>query len=292
VHYFDYNNPTFSKHLWMYEGVTEYFSNIFQIDQGLISEEEFYTKIMDKIDRSLELNDAMSFTQMSENVTEQPYKDQYGNVYQKGALIGMCIDILIREGSNGQRGILSLMKELSNKYGKEKPFEDDKLFTEITAMTYPSVGEFFKTHVEGTTPINYTEFFKKAGLELVKGKVETNFILNGGQLIIAGNPQYGTIFFTDAVMNNSFWNDLGVQSGDIIKNINGTDLTMQNANTILQQVFSWEIGKDIEVKLNRKGEDVVIKATTVQSYTEGEKLQSNPNASQSQIELRKAWLKG
>jgi len=50
---------------------------------------------------------------MSENILKAPYKDQYINVYQKGALIGMCIDILMREASNGNRGILSLMKELS-----------------------------------------------------------------------------------------------------------------------------------------------------------------------------------
>ena len=33
VHYFDYNAPTFSKHLWMYEGVTEYFATLFQVNQ-------------------------------------------------------------------------------------------------------------------------------------------------------------------------------------------------------------------------------------------------------------------
>jgi predicted metalloprotease with PDZ domain len=30
-----------SEHLWMYEGVTEYFANLFQINQGLITEEDF-----------------------------------------------------------------------------------------------------------------------------------------------------------------------------------------------------------------------------------------------------------
>jgi predicted metalloprotease with PDZ domain len=137
IHYFDYNNPTFSKHLWMYEGVTEYFANLFQVNQELIEEDEFYNKMRGKIQRSKSLNDAMSFTIMSENVLKAPYKDEYYNVYQKGALIGMCVDILMREESNGNRGILSLMKELSNKYGKNKPFEDDKLFDEIAAMTYP-----------------------------------------------------------------------------------------------------------------------------------------------------------
>ena len=31
---FDYNNPKMSEHLWMYEGVTEYFANLFQVNQG------------------------------------------------------------------------------------------------------------------------------------------------------------------------------------------------------------------------------------------------------------------
>ncbi len=292
VHYFDYNNPTFSKHLWMYEGVTEYFATLFQVNQGLVSEDEFFAKIMDKIERSLQLDDTMSFTVMSENVIDKPYSDQYLNVYQKGALIGMCIDILMREESHGQRGILSLMKELSNKYGVNKPFEDDKLIDEITAMTYPSIGKFLKTHVEGTTPIDYTEFFNKVGLGFTEDKIETNFILNGGTLIIAGNPQFGTIFFTEAVKDNSFWNDLGVQSGDIIKNINGTDLTMQNANNILQQVFQWKPGQDIEVKLNRNGEDVMIKTTTVQSYTTGRVLKAKADATKQQVDLREVWLKG
>jgi predicted metalloprotease with PDZ domain len=293
VHYFDYNNPTFSKHLWMYEGVTEYFATLFQVNQDLITEDKFYNAIYEKVVRSLQLDDTMSFTLMSENVIEKPYSDQYLNVYQKGALIGMCIDIIMREESNGQRGILSLMKELSKKYGVDKPFEDDKLIDEITAMTYPSVGQFLKNHVEGTTPINYADFFEKVGLEITEDdKVETSFVLNGSELIIAGNPQYGTIFFTEAVQDNSFWHDLGVKPGDIIKTIDGTDLTLQNANTILQQVFMWKVGQEVNVKLVRAGETIDINTTTVQSYTKGEVLKAKSNATKEQLELRQAWLKG
>jgi len=168
VHYFDYNNPTFSKHLWMYEGVTEYFSTLFQIDQGLVSKNEFYRSINSQIKRASRMDDTMSFTVMSENILEQPYASNYLNVYQKGSLIGMCLDILIREGSKGDRGILSLMKELSLKYGKNKPFVDDKIIDEIVAMTYPSVRNFFDTHVIGTTPIDYNKFFEKVGLSITQ----------------------------------------------------------------------------------------------------------------------------
>ncbi len=167
IHYFDYNFPIFSKHLWMYEGVTEYFAQHFQVYEGLISEPEFYKRMARKILISKRLNDTMSFTEMSENITEAPYARNFYNVYMKGALMGMCIDILMREGSQGERSILSLMKELSKKYGKDKPFKDDTIIAEITAMTYPSVGNFLRTHVEGSTPINYQEFFDKVGLKLL-----------------------------------------------------------------------------------------------------------------------------
>ncbi|GAA3511367.1 peptidase M61 [Aquimarina addita] len=292
VHYFDYNDPTFSKHLWMYEGVTEYFASVFQINQGLVTEEEFYTKMMGKIESSKRYDDTMSFTLMSENILDDPYAKNYTNVYEKGALIGMCIDILMREESKGSRGILSLMKELSLKYGKNKPFEDDSIIEEITAMTYPSIGEFLKTHVEGTTPIDYNEFFKKVGLTVKKEKIETNYIMNAGALILAGDQEKGNIFFTDLVTDNSFWADNGVQPNDIIKEINGTSLTLENANMVIGSAMQWKVGDDLDVKLEREGAEVIVKTKLTQSYTLGDTLKELDDITKEQSELKEAWLKG
>lgn len=292
VHYFDYDQPTFSKHLWMYEGVTEYFATLFQVDQGLVTEEEFYSKIMGKIKTASGMNDSMSFTEMSENILEEPYAPQYYNVYQKGALIGMCIDILMREASNGNRGILSLMKELSLKYGKNKPFVDDNIIAEITAMTYPSVGAFLNTHVVGGTPIDYNEFFEKAGLSVSEAKVKTNYIQNDGTFIFVPNQQEGTIAFSEAVKNNSFWNENGVLPGDVIKTIDGEALTMANANQVLSKAFMWQPGMEIDVKLDRAGKEVVVKTALTQSYTTGTSLAEKPDATEAQKALRNAWMKG
>ncbi|TJY33947.1 M61 family metallopeptidase [Pontimicrobium aquaticum] len=292
VHYFDYNAPTFSKHLWMYEGVTEYFATLFQVNQDLVSEDEFYSKIMGKIQTSRSMNDAMSFTEMSENIVDEPYASQYYNVYQKGALIGMCIDILIREGSNGNRGILSLMKELSMKYGKNKPFEDDKIIDEIVAMTYPSLQEFFDNHVIGNTPIDYNKFFENVGLHIAESKVKANYLMINGTPIVSGNGQTGTIFFTALAEQNSFWAEQGVKANDVIKMVDGKEVTLQNANAIFQEVFGWQPGRDIEMKLNRGGEEIIIKTTLTQGYTTGDKLQAKPNATKAQVDLRNSWLKG
>ncbi|WP_147677997.1 M61 family metallopeptidase [Algibacter pacificus] len=292
VHYFDYNNPTFSKHLWMYEGVTEYFANLFQVKEGLISEDEFFNKMMEKVAASKDLNDAMSFTIMSENVLKAPYKDQYLNVYQKGALIGMCIDIMLREESNGQRGILSLMKELSNKYGKNKPFEDDKLIDEIVAMTYPSLRDFFDNHVIGDIPISYNTYLNKVGLEIGEGQVETGYVQNGGTLLFGADPQKGQVFFTDGVTDNSFWKAQGVQPNDVLKAVDGELFTMANANDLLQKMFMWTPGTDINVTLERDGKDIEIKTKTTKSYTTGSGIFVKADATDAQKTLREAWLKG
>ncbi|MFK7831674.1 MAG: peptidase M61 [Winogradskyella sp.] len=293
VHYFDYNKPTFSKHLWMYEGVTEYFAQHFQVYEGLVDENQFYNTIMSKIATSKRLDDAMSFTIMSENVLDDPYADQYYNVYMKGALIGMCIDILMRKESDGNRSMLSLMKELSAKYGKEKPFVDDNLITEITAMTYPSVGEFLKTHVEGDVPINYNDFFAMVGLTKGETEVETNYIFAGGQnIIFDGDQEKGTIFFSPMALKNSFWKSQGVEVGDVIKKVNGTDLTMANAQQVVGGMFGWQEGQEITMDLERNGEPIVIKTTLTKATATSESIVADENATEAQKAVRAAWLKG
>jgi len=292
VHYFDYMNPTFSKHLWMYEGVTEYFAQHFQVYEGLVSDDEFYAQIMDKIQTSAYFDDTMSFTLMSENILDEPYAKNYINVYSKGALIGMCIDILMREESNGQRSMLSLMKELSAKYGVEKPFNDDDLIAEISAMTYPSVANFLKAHVQGTSPIDYNVFFKKVGLTLGDKKIETTFIQDGNGFIFDGDRETMTLSFSDGVANNSFWTEQGVLPGDVIKEVGGTPLTLQNAQALIGGMYQWQPGNDFEIKVERAGKEMIFKGKLTQAYTISKSLIKDENATAAENKLREAWLKG
>ncbi len=293
VHYFDYNQPTFSKHLWMYEGVTEYFAQHFQVYEGLVDAQTFYNTMQSKIKISQRMDDAMSFTVMSENVLKEPYASNYYNVYQKGALIGMCIDILMRKESHGERSMLSLMKELSAKYGKNKPFDDDKIIAEITAMTYPSVGEFLNTHVQGDVPINYNAFFEMVGLVQGETEVETNYIFAGGQnIIFDADQEKGILFFSAMALKNSFWKAQGVQEGDIITKVNGKELNLLNAKEVLGGMFSWQEGQEITMDLERNGEPVVIKTTLTKAFAKSEGLVENPEATEGQKSLRAAWLKG
>ncbi|HEU0137427.1 MAG TPA: peptidase M61 [Flavobacterium sp.] len=289
IHSFDFNNPKMSQHLWMYEGVTEYFANLFQVQQGLIDESEFYTRMEGKINGAARMNDNMSFTEMSKNVLVEPYKGQYLNVYEKGTLIGMCIDIIIREKSNGQRGILDLMQKLAVEYGPTKPFKDEELFAKITQLTYPEVGAFLNTHVKGTTPINYNEYFARVGVTKGTKRVPGNVFLKGQSPFITIKSGTKDIMVMTGTELNSFMTTLGIKGGDIIKEINGTAYNLDNIYEMIMSSQEWKENNDVTVKVMRDGKEQILKGKVKISYEDQEGLLGTDA---SKDLLRNAWLRG
>jgi predicted metalloprotease with PDZ domain len=267
IHYFDFNAPKMSQHLWMYEGVTEYFANLFQVNQGLISEEAFYKRMIGKINGAKRLNDTMPFTLMSENVLVEPYKDQYLNVYEKGALIGMCVDIIIREKSNGERGILDLMQKLTNEYGPKRPFNDKDLFAKITEFTYPEVGEFLNTYVAGPTPINYDSFFAKMGVAKSKIKKAINPFIYKKSAGITGTSN---------------------KEIKVITAINGTNYSLDQISELMTAAQSWKDGDAITMKIKRDGKEMTLSGKVILSFEESE---GYFNVDPSKAALKDAWLK-
>ncbi|SEL54083.1 Predicted metalloprotease, contains C-terminal PDZ domain [Maribacter orientalis] len=292
IQFFNFNNPKMSQHLWMYEGTTEYFANLFQVQQGLISEEEFYERMLKKIDNSKFYDDTMSFTIMSKNVLEEPYKANYANVYEKGALINMSLDLVLREKSNGEKGVLWLLKQLSKKYGVNVPFEDDDLFEEIVEMTYPEVDTFFKNHVIGVNPIDYELYLKKVGLTILDVEQQTGYFFDGQVPYIDVDIENDSVvFIREGIKLNSFFNDLELKGGDVLRAINGEMITIESLRPIIGESFSWTPEKVIEVTVERNGEMVTVKGTVGSPMKMVKKITLIKDATEKEVSLRNAWLK-
>ncbi|QNF33355.1 peptidase M61 [Adhaeribacter swui] len=162
---FDFNHPKFSKHLWLYEGTTEYFTIHMPIKQKMVTMEQFTHTIESKILGMKKFDTSVSFTELSKNVMRMP--DEYMNVYAKGALINLCLDIELRKLSNGAYGVQNLVADLIKKYGKDKPFNDDDLFNDIYEITgYSEVKTFIEKYVEGTQALPLKEALQQVGLHL------------------------------------------------------------------------------------------------------------------------------
>ncbi|MGO4918423.1 peptidase M61 [Maribacter spongiicola] len=292
IQYFDFNNPKMSEHLWMYEGTTEYFANLFQIQQGLISEEEFYERMLTKINNSLFYDDSMSFTVMSKNILNQPYEPNYANVYEKGALINMCIDIILREKSNGEKSMLWLLKELSKKYGADVPFEDNALLNEIVAMTYPEVGEFFNTHVIGETPIYYDDYFKKVGLATQDVEEPTGYFFDGQVPYMDVDVQNDSVvYIRKNIELNSFFNNLKLKGGDIFRVINGQEINLESLRPVIGESFGWTPETPITMTVERDGEMISVEGTVGQPVKKVKKIVALEGVNEAADKLRNAWLK-
>jgi len=291
IHYFDYNEPKMSQHLWMYEGVTEYFANLFQVNQDLITNQDFYDRMTGKIETSRRFDDTMPFTVMSENILDDDYHSSYYNVYQKGALIGMALDIRLRELSHGETGILDMMKKLSLKYGMDKPFNDEELFDEIVSVTYPEIETFLTTYISGTTPIPYDEFFAKVGLEKTSKEVSTGYFVDmkKGTPYISVNTT-GEIFIAG---KNSFLEKADLKMGDILKTIDGKEYSVQNIRELIMMTQGWEPGGKAEFVIQREGKEMSLTAEIIEPTVESTTwVEMDLPESDTRVQLRKAWLKG
>ncbi len=291
---YDFINPQMSKHLWMYEGCTEYAAHHVQVKYGMISFEDYLDDIKQKMQTAQFYKDNLPFTEMSKGALDV-HKDQYGNVYQKGALIGMCIDIKLRELSGGKYGIQNLMKDMAKKYGKNNFFLDDNLFNEIAAITYPEIGNFLVKYVAGPDPLPYKEILGSVGIDYISERNTKKVSL--GKPGIRPNMETQRLKITNTLNLSPFGQKLGLQDGDEIVSIQGTPVTFENAQDVISDFQSntaeGEKVKIVVARKNKEGQskDVTLKAkASLTEVKEKNVVAASASPTAEQLKLRKDWL--
>lgn len=295
IHYFDFNDPDMSRHLWMYEGVTEYFAHHVQVNSGLTSFDEFLNTMAQKIHRNqTQFTDNLAFTELSKNCLEK-HSHEYGNVYQKGALIGLAIDVELRRLSDGTYGLVDLMQELSEKFGNEKPFKDQKLFKEIEKMTYPEIGKFLKTYVGGSTPLPLERIFESVGVKYLPSEKYMDF--TAGNVGIGFDSQTNKLYVDGTANLNAFGSALGYKTGDVFHKVGGKDVPKGNFQQFFNSVISdMKEGEMFEVEVYRKDEGgnerlVTLSAKTIKvEKTKQPRLEPMNSPTDAQLKLRRDWV--
>ena len=294
VREFNWDTAIMSKHLWLYEGVTEYSAHHVQVMTGLNTVPVFLQKMTDKITRSrTSFNDSLSFTELSKHSADLD-SNEYVNVYQKGALIAASLDLYLLELSGTKMDLRKLMDELKKKYGKDRYFVDDSLFDIITRMTYPEVRGFFSKYVEGGTPIPYEYFFGLAGVKYTPATVINGFGI-GRPSMIPGEQDHLVIADTSGM--NPLGKRIGYQIGDVIYSINGSEINAQNFQDIKKEIGDKiKEGEPLELKVGRKNTagmmDTVILTTPYMPMPVpvAAKLELIADPSPEQLAVRNAWL--
>lgn len=297
IHYFDYANPKMSQHLWMYEGGTEYFANLFQIQEGLITKDEFLQRISEKISNSKNYNDTMPFTVMSKNVLLDEYKDQYRNVYEKGTLLTMCLDIELRKLSNGEMGYRDMIRKLSQRFGENKPFKDDKLIEELVTVTgYPQIKDFYNKYIAGSQPTPYAEYLKMVGIEINKQETPPLFWFIKDPNQTGFNEKTNAFVFDESTALSSFSKSIGIKITDEILALDGKKINIQNVQDFINYAKSVKEGQNVSVTILRKNGDktdqLELKGKAILDKMTIETLRYKPNPTPAEQKLQSQWLTG
>lgn len=293
---FDFDHPKMSEHLWLYEGSTEYHAHSVQVRYGLITQEEYLAAIKQAMtEASLGFNDSLSFTEMSMGALGK-YKDQYNNVYAKGPLISMCLDLKLLHLSDGKYRLMNLIQDLSKSYGKDRAFNDDELFPKIVSLTYPEIKGFFDDYVIGGKKLPFEEVLGYAGVDYTRLKKTQAYSF--GQCEIGYNPETQRLIISGIKNINEFGAKMGYQVNDEIIKINGRFITPQDFRAYRDKwMATIKDGDKLKITVLRSTVDgkhkkkvnlqaKVFKAD-VKTYNI---LEFNKNASEEQLKIRKAWL--
>lgn len=297
IHYFDYADPKMSQHLWMYEGGTEYFANLFQIQEGLINKDEFLHRINEKITNSKNYDDTMPFTVMSKNVLLDQYKDQYRNVYEKGALLTMCLDIELRKLSNGEMGYRDMIRKLSQRFGENKPFKDDKLIDELVAVTgYPQIRDFYNKYIAGNQPTPYAEYLNMVGVEAMKQETPPIFWFIKDPNQTGFDEKNNAFAFDESSALSPFAKSIGFKITDQVFALDGKTIDIKNVQSFIEYAKSIKEGQNVTVTVLRQNGDklekIDLKGKAILDKMTVETLQYKANPTPAEQKLQNQWLTG
>jgi predicted metalloprotease with PDZ domain len=164
---YNFVTPTPSRHLWLYEGVTEWASSMMLYRNHVMSLEELLHTYSQKLSMSEEYEPTMSLVQLSMGVYERRIRSQYTNFYMRGALTAALLDIRLLDLSKGKKGLREVLLGLLQEYGKDKPFPENGFFRILVNSTYPEINQFINDYIKDAKPLPYKEYFSKLGIEYI-----------------------------------------------------------------------------------------------------------------------------
>lgn len=248
---YDFMNPKMSAHLWLYEGCTEYAAQHVQVKEGDMSFDQFLKVMRRKIINASSYDSEVAFTEMSKKALAQ-YADQYLNVYEQGALIGMAVDLELLNLSEGQYGIQNLMQDMAHEYGIDKPFKDDSLFYEMGRISgYPEIEVFLETYVGGTEPLPLAELLANVGVYYAE--IVTKEVISGGGFSLGLDVENEQLVIMKLDGMDDFSQEMGFEIDDRVISWDGVPLTIENVMEAFDEFRkTTEDGDIVEVEVMRE----------------------------------------
>ncbi|NHQ88405.1 M61 family metallopeptidase [Iodobacter sp. HSC-16F04] len=124
---YDLSQENYTRLLWAFEGVTSYYDDLTLVRTGLISPQEYLDLLAQTVTgvqrghgRTKQTLAESSFdTWVKFYRQDENSPNSLVSYYAKGALTALCLDLLIRQQTSGQKSLDDVMRALWQRYGKD-----------------------------------------------------------------------------------------------------------------------------------------------------------------------------
>jgi predicted metalloprotease with PDZ domain len=176
----DYTKENYTTALWFCEGVDTTASEYIRLRAGLLDERPYLDHLGQAI-TELE-NSPAHLTQSVEQSSLDAWLEKYFHYglpersisyYNKGELLGVLLDLAMRDASHDQASLRELFRSMNDRYAKQGKFFADSEAVQHSAemLSHADLQAFFKKYVSGTEEIPWDDFFAPAGLHVVKTEI-------------------------------------------------------------------------------------------------------------------------
>lgn len=188
-----YNAPLssecYTEQLWIYEGITSYYDDLSLTRSAVITSESYLELVGQNLTR-LHRNQGRFKQTVSESSFEawtkfyQQDASAINNIvsyYNKGAVIAMCLDLLIRQHSQDKQSLDDVMRCLWKQHGKTKVATHKDVIEQILKTELKlDLSEFLYSAVYTCDELQFVDLLETVGLE-VKFRARTNHKDRGGK---------------------------------------------------------------------------------------------------------------
>ena len=287
----DYTKEQYTRALWFAEGVTSTYGAYTLERTGLWTKQQFYDDLAGQISE-LERRPANRW-QSAEQSSLDAWLEKYQlynqpdfsvSYYTKGQILGVLLDLLIRDRTDGARGLDDLMRAMNTDFAKQnKPYRDS-LDIRLTAerIAGGSFEDFFSKYVSAAEPLPYERTLALAGLELRKTERKRPALGFYYERDGAGN------YFVRDVESGSGAAEAGLLPNDVILSWNGGE-PPRRADRWLRD---HQPGETIRLKLRRSGNEKELEIRLGETSELYYQVSEAPHATEKARRIREGWLRG
>lgn len=300
---FDYTKEDYTQSLWFAEGITTYYSYVALRRAGIWSELEFRNHLSGEIQtlesepgRKLMSAESSSFHAWFYDRSPQMQETNFANTtisyYDKGALLGMLLDLEIRARTGGRKSLDDVLRLMYQRF-YEAPaatyylpghgYEESDILQAVNEVSGRDFTDFFRRYVQGTDPLPYGAALAKAGLRLENSPVNTEPSLG-----IQYRPANTGILIT-SVRPGGAADRAGLGRDDLLIAVDNFSLA---TDSLADRLKIYPPGSEVPFTVQRHGDREIITVKLDPPRRDDYTIEDVPDATPEQVALRRDWLGG